>query len=509
MTTVYEPTWTSVGAHRVPDWYDGAKLGVFVHWGPYSVPGWAPMVPDIQELLRDRGPQELLRENPYAEWYLNTMRIPGSSTQRHHVEEYGEDYPYDHFAERFVDDSSRADLDGVAALCQDAGARYAVLTTKHSDGFALWPSAVPHPVKGPYHSSRDLVGDLTDAVRARGMRMGLYYSGGYDWAYNGVVLDDLASVVLAAPQDRVYRDFVTAQVRELIVRYRPSVLWNDISWPRGGNLAELFAYYYNAVDDGVINDRWAEQGARNIATVVAVRLVGGLVQRLWPIIPERRKRLTFPSPRHCDFHTPEYAVPPTPSRRKWELCRGVGHSFGANRNERPEDIVSTDGLIGLLCDVVSKNGNLLIGVGPRPDGTIPVWQQAPLLGLGEWLRANGEAIYGSRPWEIAESVTSDGRPVRFTRGRRDDRQAPSVYAMVVDSDGSRQTSLPMIDCASVPDVRLLGVDEHLEVSRGGGILTVTLPERRAASAVSTLALGPGARLKAGAEARLARGPRPG
>ena len=175
---MYEGTWESVGSHGVPVWYDDAKLGVFLHWGLYSVPGWAPRVPDIQEQLVKNGPAQMLRENPYAEWYLNSMRIEGSPTQLHHALTYGDDYPYDNFVSTFNDASADADLDAVADVCQAAGARYVVLTTKHHDGFALWPSAVPHPVKGEYQASRDLVGGLCEAVRAKRMRMGLYYSGG-------------------------------------------------------------------------------------------------------------------------------------------------------------------------------------------------------------------------------------------------------------------------------------------------------------------------------------------
>jgi alpha-L-fucosidase len=423
------------------------------------------------------------------------MQIEASSTRRHHLEVYGEDFRYDDFIEGFDDASSAANLNAVAELCDQAGARYVVLTTKHSDGFALWPSSVLHPVKGPYHAKRDLVGDLSDAVRARGMRMGLYYSGGYDWSYNGVVVKNLATAVLAAPQDRGYLDYVTAQVRDLIDRYHPSVLWNDVSWPRGGNLAELFAYYYNAVDDGVLNDRWAEQGPRNTLTVAFVHVLGGLVQALWQVLPDSRKRLTFPPSKHYDFHTPEYAVVRSSPGQKWELCRGVGHSFGANFHEQPEDIVSSTDLIRLLCDIVSKNGNLLIGVGPRADGTIPESQQAPLLGLGEWLRVNGAAVYGSRPWDVSESSTLEGTPMRFTQGGADNDGNRVVFAMVLAEAPSRRVSLPAVDVANVQRVRLLGVDEPLEISARDGNLTVTLPERFAMSAVTTLALGPGVRAK--------------
>ncbi len=489
---MYEPTWDSVRTHRVPVWYDDAKLGVFLHWGLYSVPGWAPRVPNIQELLVKDGPKRMLRENPYAEWYLNSMQIKGSPTQVHHSLVYGDDYPYDNFVKTFNDASAGADLDAIADLCQTAGARYVVLTTKHHDGFTLWPSTIEHPTKGEYHATRDLVGDLTEAVRARRMRMGLYYSGGYDWPYNDAVLSSPADAVLAVPHGRRYVEYVTAHWRELIDRYQPSVLWNDISWPSGGNLAELFAYYYNTVEEGVVNDRWREPNLpRNDVTDAFVRGAGALVQWLWRYIPERNKRLTFSTPKHCDFRTPEYDVLHTVSARKWELARGVGHSFGANREERPEDIISATDLIQMFCDVVSKNGNLLIGVGPRPDGTIPETQQAPLRGLGAWLAVNGEAVYGSRPWVITESVTADGTPVRFTKS------GEGVYALVMGLEGPRWVTIKSVDASRVRRVRLVGTYEQLEWSAEGGGLTVTLPERMPVTAVTVLDLGTDVRARLG------------
>jgi alpha-L-fucosidase len=481
---MYEATWESVRTHRVPVWYEDAKLGVFLHWGLYSVPGWAPRVPDIQELLVKSGPKRMLRENPYAEWYLNTMQIEGSPTQLHHARVYGEDYSYDNFVKTFDDASAGANLDAVAELCQEAGARYVVLTTKHHDGFALWPSAVRHPVKGVYHAHRDLVGDMSDAVRAKRMRMGLYYSGGYDWPYNNAVLSKPADAVLAVPHGRRYVEYVTAHWRELIDRYQPSVLWNDISWPSGGNLADLFAYYYNTVEEGVVNDRWVEPNlARNALTDGLVRGAGSLVELLWRFIPDSRKHLTFSTPKHYDFRTPEYDVLHTVSERKWELARGVGHSFGANRHEMAEDIISDTELIQMLCDVVSKNGNLLIGVGPRPDGTIPELQQAPLRGLGTWLASNGEAVYGSRPWVITESVTTEGTPLRFTKS------GEGVYVLVMGMPASRRMTMPAVDGSRVRRVRLVGADELLDFSVGNGELTVTLPELLPLKAVTVLDLG--------------------
>ena len=160
----------------------------------------------------------------------------------------------------------------------------------------------------------------------------------------------------------------------------------------------------------------------------------------------------------------------------------MGHSFGANRNERPEDIVTATGLIRSFCDIVSKNGNLLIGIGPDPSGTIPAEQRAPLQGLGEWMSINGEAIYGSRPWTVPATRTSEDTEVRFTAG------TAWCYALLVDPPGRRQFRLRGTDASDVTGVRLLGCDEPLGWDRRGGSLEVTLPERLPVSAVHVLAI---------------------
>ena len=484
---MYEPTWDSVSTHEVPAWYDDAKLGIFLHWGLYSVPGWAPQVDDIQKLLHDAGPEEMLRQNPYAEWYLNTSRLEGSPTWQHQRDTYGPDATYDDFVAPFDEASASADLDAIAGICSDAGARYVVLTTKHHEGFCLWPTALEHPRKGRYHAKRDLVGDMRQAVLGAGMRMGLYYSGGYDWPYNDALIKNPAETSLAVPYQDDYVGYATAHVQELIHRYEPSVLWNDVCWPSGGNLAGLFAEYYNAVPEGVINDRWLQPtGHRGTMSDAVARLGGWLVQRFWSHIPDASKSLTFPATHHYDFRTPEYATFDDIQEKKFEATRGVGHSFGANRNERPEDIVTPTELVRLLVDIVSKNGNLLIGIGPDEHGRIPELQQAPMRGLGEWMRVNGEAIYGTRPWDIAQATTTEGADVRFTQ--RDGE----LYASVLDVS-ERSFGIRGVDATGVTGVRLLGVDEPIAWSVDDGMLRVTLPERVPASPAHVLALGTGAR----------------
>jgi len=476
----FEPTCESVSTHRVPDWYEDAKLGVFLHWGMFSVPGWAPQVPNIQEMLQRQGPVAMLRDNPYAEWYLNTMQIEGSPTWRHHQETDG-GAPYDDFRAPFDEGSATADLDAIASVCAEAGAKYVVLTSKHHEGFTLWPSSVPHPRLGAYHAARDLVGDLGEAVRAHDMRMGLYYSGGYDWSYNGAVMRRPADAILATPTGDSYLRYATAHVRELIDRYRPSVLWNDICWPPGGNLAELFAHYYNTVPDGVVNDRWLESTIpRNSLTDNLLRAAGEVAQATWRFLPSGSKTLTFPAANHYDFTTPEYTPLDQVSERKWESTRGVGHSFGANRNERPEDIVTGRELVRMFCDIVAKNGNLLIGVGPDGSGVLPEQQITPLRGLGRWMAVNGEAVYGTRPWTTPSTTTTENSQVRFTR--RDDR----VFALLVDEPGVTTFGLRGIDATDVTAVRMLGVDDDLTWHAEDGALWVTVPDRLPVSAAHVL-----------------------
>ena len=486
MASTYEPTWESVRTHPLPDWYADAKLGVFIHWGLFSVPGWSPQVADIQKLLRTEGPAGLFRDNPYAEWYRNSMQVEGSPTWQHHRDTYGADYPYDRFIEAFDAGTGACDMGAIAGICEAAGARYVVLTTKHHEGFTLWPASRVHPRKGAYHAKRDIVADFGEAVRGHGMRMGLYYSGGYDWPWNDVVMRGAADSILAVPQDPAYAAYAAAHVRELIDRYRPSVLWNDICWPPSDDLAALFADYYDAVPDGVINDRWRQSARRGAATDAFVRGAAGLAQALWQHLPDSSRSLTFPTSEHCDFNTPEYATFDTIQEKKWEATRGVGHSFGANRNERPEDIVTTTELVRSLCDIVSKNGNLLIGIGPDQNGVIPEEQARPLRGLGAWLATDGEAIHGTRPWAVAAAETTEGTPVRFTR------KDETVYAILLGLPGRPTFGIRGVDLAGAEPV-LIGTDERLPVAAGDGQTELTLPDRVPVQPAYAIRLGAGVR----------------
>ena len=180
----------------------------------------------------------------------------------------------------------------------------------------------------------------------------------------------MRSLVAAIPQSEEYGRYADAHWRELIERYNPAVLWNDIGYPIAGNSPQLFADYYNAHPEGVVNNRFDFMG-----------VAGGTA--------------------HADFTTPEYAQMDDITTDKWEACRGIGHSFGLNRNAADDDLLTVDALVHLLADIVSKNGNLLLNVGPAADGRIPHAQAERLLGLGWWLRVNGEAIFDTTPWTRA------------------------------------------------------------------------------------------------------------
>ena len=371
----YEPTLDSLNHHPLPQWYADAKLGIFIHWGLYSVPGWAP----LSHPEHDFRNQDYIVNNPYAEWYYNVLRIEGSPTQAYHREHYGANFNYYDFAPIFDRDIQKWNPDQWATIFREAGARYVVLTSKHHEGFTLWPSSTPNPTLPPdrQHATRDIVGELTTAVRKQGMHMGLYYSGGYDWTFVPGPIRTAADYQSVKPESQAYGDYAFAQIHELINRYHPSILWNDIDWPKTGNALQVEADYYNAVPDGVIDDRF------------------GIA--------------------HADFTSPEYKKLDAISPKKWEECRGLGRSFGYNRAEGEAETIAPADLIALLADIVSKNGNLLLDVGPESDGTIPPVQMERLKALGAWLKQNGEAIYDTVPWDRAAGQSVEGDDIRFTR----------------------------------------------------------------------------------------------
>lgn len=343
----------------IPQWFSDAKLGFFIHWGLFSVPAWAVTGHESVPV------EDAYAYHSYAEWYGNTVRIAGSPTRTRHEQIYGVGTSYEDFADRW--DVGSFDAATLVGHIADAGAQYVIPTAKHHDGFCLWNTSTTTFNafrRGPH---RDLIRELHDATRAVGLRFGTYFSGALDWhVSNFPPIQSDRDLFLFRRNDAEFARYTAAQLNELIDKFRPDVLWNDIEWPDGGKghedyaLSSLFGRYLARVPDGAINDRWGIS--------------------------------------YHGFSTREYCTIPHRLPYPWEATRGLGWSFGYNQAETADDSLSGADLVRLLVDVVAKNGNLLINVGPRADGSIPDLQLDAMRALGSWLRTNGEAIYGTRPW---------------------------------------------------------------------------------------------------------------
>jgi alpha-L-fucosidase len=255
----------------------------------------------------------------------------------------------------------------------------------------------------------------------------------------------MVDVLRSCPPGRPYAEYVDAHWRELMARYEPSILWNDMGYPGGADATALFRDYYDLVPDGVVNDRFG----------------AGVY----------------------DVETPNYARRHNLEAGAWELARPVGISFGWNRQEGLEHTLSGDQLVRLLIDVVSKNGNLILGVSPDDRGRIPPLQQRSLRALGVWLARHGEAVYGTRPWTRAESSTLDGVPVRFTT--RDE----ALYVHLLGA-AAPQTVVAGLHLPARTRVHDLTADAAVKTAPGRHGSTLTLPASAEQSAVRVLRVRP-------------------
>ncbi len=432
-------------ARRIPAWWLDAKLGIFVHWTPASVPAFAPVDEDISELVKSDRPAALAHA-PYAEWYENSLRFPQSPAARHHRFVWG-DRPYEQFADDWVAGLEHWDPHAWAAQFAATGARYVVLVTKHMDGYCLWPTDIRNPHRSGWYCRRDVVGELREAVLAAGMRFGIYYSGGLDATFNNRRIGSVADSIDAVPRGD-YPAYAEAQVRELIARYQPSVLWNDVAWPTSGNeLWKLFAHYYKQVPDGVVNDRWMPWSP--LLATAHSKLGRRAIDAAMRSQARRDAGLIPPLPPHADVRTPEYVVFDDIQRKPWECVRGMDKSFGYNAHSRPQDFVGRDELLWMLTDIVAKGGNLLLNVGPRGvDAQIPDEQRTRLQWLGEWFQPHADAIAATRPWITPGTTTAEGRPVRYTA------RADIVFAFV--QHAGNVVTLP--ELASTPTTAITTVD---------------------------------------------------
>jgi alpha-L-fucosidase len=293
------------------------------------------------------------------------------------MEKYGKDFKYEDFIPMWK--AENWDPKQWAEIFKEAGAEYVVLTTKHHDGFCLFPSKYTHFNSVEMGPKRNITGELTEAVRDAGIRMGLYYSGLIDWQYaNDPIFEDDDLFGTASPTF-AYADYSYNQMNELVDDYAPSVFWNDIGWPKQSEemMPYFLAHYYNKVPEGVVNDRFND--------------------------------------RYHDFLTKEYKSGSVNRKEKWEMCRGMGLSFGYNANEGDDKLISVPDLISLLVGTVANNGNLLLNIGPKADGTIPEEQVKRLKILGAWLKVNHDGIYGTRCSDRESEMLENGIELHYTQ----------------------------------------------------------------------------------------------
>lgn len=477
-----------VSGHQLPAWFDDAKFGIFIHWGLYSVPAYAPAEDNMVQLQK-RGLDYYFKHNPYAEWYQNSLRIGDSPVQAYHEQHYGKKRPYEKFADDFNATMHEWQPAEWADIFQQAGAKYMVLVTKHHDGFTMWPTEHPNPLKPDYHAARDVPGELAPEVRARGIRFCTYYSGTLDWSFQPDPIVDFASMVTNGPTNKQYVDYANAHWRELIDRYAPSILWNDIGYPPGTDLDEIFSYYYQKHPDGVINDRW-RQVSTGSRKALKNRFIKWIVSTIAAAAIRSGNTELNPN-HHHDYVTPEYKTYPDIKKKKWECTRGMGFSFGYNRVEDEQQYLSVDALVHMLVDIVSKNGNLLLNIGPMANGKIPDVQRDRVLALGKWLDCYGEAIYGTRPWtrpSATTATTATNIAIRFTT--KDD----DLYAIVLGSPASRRVEILRLGIPAGCKLELLGRDGELDWSQEGSSTVISVPDLPAGNPAFALKINGGCKV---------------
>ena len=368
----YQPNWESLDKRPVPQWFKDSKFGIFIHWGVYAVPGYCT-------------------KGNYAEWYQQGLMNGDTARINFHKKKFGDRTYYD------LANDFKAELfqpDEWAKVFEQSGAKYIVLTSKHHDGYSLWPDKTANKTWGfPWNAAdigpkRDLLGDLFTAVRKTSVRAGMYYSL-YEWF----------NPLWKADQKKYATEHMWPQAQYLINTYKPDVFWTDGDWDASAETwksKELLAWMYNEspVKDKVVTyDRWGS----------GIRF------------------------KHGGVYTPEYQPDLDFEDHAWEESRGMGFSYGYNREEDSWDYNSTQSLVLQLIDKVSRGGNFLLDIGPDEHGKIPPIMQERLLQIGDWLKINGEAIYNTVRWKT---------PAQWSDGRRDytSKSGDMLLKITIDPD---------------------------------------------------------------------------
>ncbi|OTB12539.1 glycoside hydrolase family 29 protein [Daldinia sp. EC12] len=426
--------WTTdldnLARHESPDWFNDAKYGIFIHWGPYSVTGWG-----------NSSPYE-----SYAEWFWwYSTHHPESDPSDffdYRLRTYGKDWAYDDTFPDFT--ASSFDPKAWVDLIADSGAQYFVLTSKHHDGFALFDTGNTSDRSAlRYGPHRDLLKELFDAAAQHQphLKRGTYFSlpewfnpsyGPYGTAtWPGILA---SNPYTGAPEP--YTGHIPA-----------SDFLSEIMLPQ----MDALAYTYST------DIMWCDCGASNATAVFASRWFNAARQHGRQVAINSRCGI----PHAADFDTPEYAQFASPQRRKWETNRGLDpYSYGYNRATPEDAYMNASSVIRTLVDIVSKNGNLLLDIGPKADGTLVQAEVDSLLEAGRWIRSHGEAIFNTTYWFV-QSQIQDGPDVRFTQ--TDD----AFYVLFLERPVLQNSTIDII--APVPVLQGDGVS--LLAVEGGDNLT--------------------------------------
>jgi len=367
----FRPDWGSLQKYQAPEWYRDAKFGIFIHWGVYSVPAFG------------------------SEWYPRLMYVEGSPEYKHHIVTYGPEdkFGYKEFVPMFK--AEHFDPAAWARLFKKAGAKYVVPVAEHHDGFAMYDSRLSDWTVAKMGPHRDTAGELAEAVRAEGLHFGVsshrvehnfflgpgrtipsdvndpqyaaLYGPAHTWVMNpsGTPLNNDFTYVSSA-----WADDWLARSADLVEKYHPDIVYFD--WWIGQasirpNLTRFAAFYYNS-------------SLKHGDVVGVINYKDYAMQEHSAVLDLERGQLGD--------------IRPQP----WQTDTSVSNkSWGYINNDT---FKSPEFIVDQLIDIVSKNGNLLLNIGPRSDGTIPEDVQRVLLDVGAWLDINGEAIYGTRPWRI-------------------------------------------------------------------------------------------------------------
>ena len=439
----YKPYLDSLDEHPTPEWYKDAKLGIFFDWGVYSVAGYA-----------EKG----WNRARYPDWYLSNMY---SRYEVYHKKFWGEDFHRDDFIPLF--DARNFDAEFVVNLAKTAGAKYFVPFSKHHDGYCLWASKYTYRDVIDMNPGRDICREIIAACKKFGIKHGFYFSvEEYEYPLideNGQLRirlwsQDMApdNATVQSVNNEYYVNFDTAfhnriisgkipvtnfidqyivpQAKDYIDNYDPDILWFDGEWQRCADYyrtPDIVAYFYNkatGIKEVVANDRMG-LGTRE---------------------------------HHGDFHTSETDEVVEAQDFPWEENRSMSESYGYNWSDSLSNYLTADELIEMLVRIVAKGGNLNLIVNPDGSGRIPELQLNLLNELGEWLNINGEAIYGTRTYEVVCDNTQLGQPVWYTRSK----DKKYGYAICVDWPKSETFVCPGANPVWETNIYMLGYDNPLE-----------------------------------------------